>query len=82
MVVAVTRVILSGWTALHEAVLNGHYEACVDLIKAGAVVNAVAHNGVTPLHDAIRYGHKKVGITMKEVHKSKSYSNYFKFVIH
>ena len=53
-------IFLSGWTALHEAVLRDQYEATLYLINAGALINVAAHNGVTPLHDAIRDGHKRV----------------------
>eukprot|EP00064_Thunnus_orientalis_P003338 superscaffoldBa00000268_g3347 len=51
---------LSGWTPLHEAALCGHYDVILDLIKAGAQVNATACNGDTPLHDAIANGHMKI----------------------
>lgn len=54
-------VIVIGWTPLHEAALCGHYDVILDLIKAGALVNAAACNGVTPLYDAIANGHVKVG---------------------
>lgn len=54
-------ILLSGLTALHEAVIHGFYEVIVDLIKSGAQVNTTADNGDTPLHDAIANGHMKVG---------------------
>lgn len=39
-----------GYTALHYAARNGHYQACELLLNAGADVNAVtATGGVTSL---------------------------------
>ena len=49
------------WTPLHEAALNGNYEAARLLLRAGAPVNArEASNGGTPLHVAAFNGHLKV----------------------
>lgn len=39
-----------GFTSLHYAARNGHYEACELLLDAGANINAItASGGVTPL---------------------------------
>ncbi|XP_034152382.1 uncharacterized protein LOC105007983 [Esox lucius] len=40
----------AGWTALHEAVSNGHYEITKDLIKAGALIaELLLKHGANPL---------------------------------
>jgi len=41
-----------GYTPLHEAVYNGHFEIAKYLISQGANVNAKDDNGDTPLHEA------------------------------
>lgn len=47
----------NGYTALHYASRNGHYEACQILLKAGADVNATTKSGgVTALMRASMMG--------------------------
>ncbi|XP_040512013.1 ankyrin repeat domain-containing protein 31 isoform X5 [Gallus gallus] len=49
-----------GWTALHEASLEGHYQIAKELLKAGADVNARGDEQITPLLNAVKEGHYKV----------------------
>lgn len=49
-----------GWTALHEASLEGHYEIVSELLKGGADVDVKGKYQITPLHDAVMNGHYKV----------------------
>ncbi|XP_063382703.1 tonsoku-like protein [Cydia fagiglandana] len=53
----------AGWTPLHEAAINGHYEIAQILIDHGAVINDRGTNeskGQTPLHDAACNGYMDV----------------------
>lgn len=49
-----------GWTALHDASVDGDVEKMQSLIKKGADINEVTHDGYncTPLYLAAMYGHK------------------------
>jgi uncharacterized protein len=49
-----------GDTALIVAAREGHYEICVDLIQAGANVDASNKIGLTALMEACRYGHRPI----------------------
>lgn len=49
-----------GWTALHEASLEGHYQIAKELLKAGADVNARGDEQITPLLNAVKEGHYTV----------------------
>lgn len=53
-------VLISGWTALHEAVLRHNDTIAETLLKAGALVNSVGHEGITPLQDAVHLCNFKV----------------------
>lgn len=53
-------IILSGWTALHEACNFGRVDVAKCLLKAGANVNVQGLDNDLPLHDAARNGHVKV----------------------
>jgi len=51
----------NGYTALHYASRNGHYEACQMLLAAGANVNATTKSGgVTSLMRASMMGHEQI----------------------
>ncbi|XP_047993133.1 tonsoku-like protein [Leguminivora glycinivorella] len=53
----------AGWTPLHEAAINGHYEIAQILIDHGAVINdrgLMNFSGQTPLHDAACNGYMEV----------------------
>ncbi|KAL7751827.1 hypothetical protein RI367_002827 [Sorochytrium milnesiophthora] len=50
----------AGWTPLHEAALQGHYEIADILLRNGADANARSHSGDTPLHDASCCGHTSI----------------------
>ncbi|NXJ09576.1 ANR11 protein, partial [Odontophorus gujanensis] len=50
----------AGWTALHEASLEGCYQIANELLKAGTGVNARGIKQITPLHSAVKEGHSKV----------------------
>ncbi len=54
-------IIISGWTALHEACNHGWFDVAKTLLKSGACVNVQGLDNDTPLHDASVNGHKKVG---------------------
>jgi ankyrin repeat protein len=45
-----------GYTALHEASINGHPEMVKFLIANGADITITNNDGNTPLHFAARYG--------------------------
>jgi len=45
-----------GWTPLHYACTNGHYDIALFLLDKGAVVDALSPNETTPLMMAIRAG--------------------------
>ncbi|KAF2355808.1 Ankyrin repeat [Trinorchestia longiramus] len=49
-----------GWTALHEACNRGFVSVAVELINAGASVNAKGLDNETPLHDACVNNHFKL----------------------
>uniref|UniRef100_A0A8B9B8G2 Uncharacterized protein n=1 Tax=Anser brachyrhynchus TaxID=132585 RepID=A0A8B9B8G2_9AVES len=49
-----------GWTALHEASVQGRYRIANELLKAGADVNARGSEQITPLQDAVKGGHYEV----------------------
>lgn len=49
-----------GWTALHEASVQGCYRIANELLKAGADVNARGSKQITPLQDAVKEGHYEV----------------------
>ncbi len=53
-------IIISGWTALHEACNHGRLDVAKTLVKSGACVNVQGLDNDTPLHDASANGHKKV----------------------
>jgi uncharacterized protein len=46
----------SGWTPLHYACTNGHYDIALFLLDKGAVVDSRSPNETTPLMMAIRAG--------------------------
>ncbi|XP_076297202.1 uncharacterized protein LOC143217178 isoform X2 [Lasioglossum baleicum] len=51
----------AGYTALHYAARNGHYEVCKTLLENGAKVSAQTRCGrATPLHRAAMQGHVDV----------------------
>lgn len=48
----------AGYTALHYAARNGHYQICKTLLENGAAINAQTRCGrATALHRAARQGH-------------------------
>lgn len=48
----------AGYTALHYAARNGHYQLCKTLLENGAAINAQTRCGhATALHRAARQGH-------------------------
>lgn len=49
-----------GWTALHYAVTNGHYEVAQYLITKKAELDALSPTNSTPLMLAARHGHIRV----------------------
>lgn len=49
-----------GYTALHFASRNGHYEVCRILLESGADSCAQTHGGATPLHRAAYCGHMEI----------------------
>ncbi|XP_015263664.1 PREDICTED: ankyrin repeat domain-containing protein 39 [Gekko japonicus] len=51
---------LLGYTALHYASRNGHYNVCQYLLENKAVPNAQTHGGATPLHRASYCGHTDI----------------------
>ncbi len=53
-----------GYTDLHYAARWGDEDAARELLDAGAMVDAVAHNGLTPLMLAARCGHWRVGLLL------------------
>ncbi|XP_054854619.1 ankyrin repeat domain-containing protein 39 [Eublepharis macularius] len=46
-----------GYTALHYASRNGHYDVCQFLLENKAIPDAQTHGGATPLHRASYCGH-------------------------
>lgn len=50
----------NGWTALHHAAFKGDFEACAELIRNGANVNAYSTSIKTPLHLAANYNHPEI----------------------
>lgn len=50
----------AGYTALHEAALNGHLPVVKFLLEQGADIDHAALNGDTPLHDSAENGHVDV----------------------
>lgn len=57
------RIIITGWTPLHEACNHGFMDIAKQLLKAGANVNAQGLDNDLPLHDAAINGHAKVQIS-------------------
>ncbi|KAJ7305235.1 hypothetical protein JRQ81_011147 [Phrynocephalus forsythii] len=55
-----------GYTALHYASRNGHYEVCRFLLDSGALCDAQTHGGATPLHRAAYCGHVEVAELLLE----------------
>ncbi|XP_007429800.1 ankyrin repeat domain-containing protein 39 [Python bivittatus] len=49
-----------GYTALHYASRNGHYDICHFLLRNGASCDACTHGGATPLHRAAYCGHTAI----------------------
>ena len=49
-----------GWTALHEAAVNGQAEVIQQLVALGALVADRTREGDTALHKAARWGHAHV----------------------
>ncbi|MCC2646336.1 MAG: ankyrin-3-like [Rickettsiaceae bacterium] len=49
-----------GWTTLHIAVYNGHFELVKFLVKQGACLNIKDKFGITPLHMVIEKGHVNI----------------------
>ncbi|XP_032085669.1 ankyrin repeat domain-containing protein 23-like isoform X2 [Thamnophis elegans] len=49
-----------GYTALHYASRNGHYDICHFLLAHGASCNVRTHGGATPLHRAAYCGHTAI----------------------
>jgi ankyrin repeat protein len=50
-----------GWTALHDAAIQGHAEIVSVLLEAGAELHVQdSEEHYTPLHDAARMNHRKV----------------------
>lgn len=49
-----------GWTALHEAAVNGQAEVIQQLVALGASVADRTREGDTALHKAARWGHAHI----------------------
>ncbi|XP_060539493.1 ankyrin repeat domain-containing protein 39 isoform X2 [Pantherophis guttatus] len=49
-----------GYTALHYASRNGHYDICLFLLGHGASCNVRTHGGASPLHRAAYCGHTAI----------------------
>jgi ankyrin repeat protein len=64
-----------GYTALHEASLNGNIAIVRELLLLGAQVNAKALNGDTALHDAVENEHFEVIETLLEAGASLKIKN-------
>eukprot|EP01086_Lenisia_limosa_P002883 TRINITY_DN16971_c0_g1_i1.p1 TRINITY_DN16971_c0_g1~~TRINITY_DN16971_c0_g1_i1.p1 ORF type:complete len:251 (+),score=47.55 TRINITY_DN16971_c0_g1_i1:2-754(+) len=47
-------------TALHLAVANGHLDCVLELVQAGAKIDAPDANGTTPLHAAVGYNYPEI----------------------
>lgn len=50
----------AGWTALHVAAMNGHYDTSLQLLQLGANVNAKDKDGWTPSYLAKLYNRTEV----------------------
>ncbi|XP_018014578.1 ankyrin repeat domain-containing protein 11, partial [Hyalella azteca] len=68
-------VFVFGWTALHEACNRGFVSVAVELINAGASVNAKGLDNETPLHDACVNNHLKLVELLLESGASTSIVN-------
>lgn len=49
-----------GMRPLHYAAWQGKADSALLLLRAGASVNSVSHDGQMPLHLSAQYGHYKV----------------------
>lgn len=56
----------SCWTFLHQAAYFGNDEACRDLIRRGAFIDARAHDAQTPADVANQKGHGKLAVLLEQ----------------
>jgi uncharacterized protein len=56
----------SGWTFLHQAAYFGHAQACLDLIRRGAAIDARSHDSRTPADVARQKGHTKLAELLEQ----------------
>ena len=50
----------TGWSSLHHAAYNGHYQTSKILIENGAKIDVYNHLGATALHVAVAKGHLNI----------------------
>ena len=50
----------TGWSSLHHAAYNGHYQTSKILIENGAKIDVYNHLGATALHIAVARGHLRI----------------------
>ena len=50
----------TGWSSLHHAAYNGHYQTSKILIENGAKIDVYNHLGATALHIAVARGHLSI----------------------